>query len=356
MKTTTAQKKLLQDGIETGTFLIRESDSYPDNFSLSVRFHRTVRHHTISKTPNNSFYIVPKSMCNTIEGLIRHYMTACNGLCCQLTVPCPKNDRPSAYRWETDHSQINLKRCIGTSMLGEVWDGVWKETIPVGIKIRNADVMSCSRFLSIAEIMKKLNHVQLIQLYGVCTTEPMMLVTEFMKYGCLVEYLQRPGRGCNLKLSVLVDMAKQIASGMSYLQSQSYIHRDLASRNIQVTEGNRVKIADFSLTIHSSSPPSQSTLVPVKWTAPEAVKENRFTSKSDVWSFGVFLMELVTRGSIPFPQKPIEEVLLMVEQGYRMPCPHQCPDPLYQIMMDCWKLDPKERPTFDQLYATLKDF
>ena len=239
MKPAEAQKKLLQTGNETGTFLIWESETHPDNFSLSVRFKKNVRQYCIKKTQHDSFYIAPRSMCNTIDGLIRHYMTACDGLCCQLTVPCPKSERPSTYKWEIEHSQINLKRCIGTSMLGEVWDGVWKETIPVGIKIRNADVMSCSRFLSIAEIMKKMHHEKLIQLYGVCTSEPMMLVTEYMKYGCLVEYLQRPGKGCNLRLPVLTDMAKQIASGMAYLESEgnnrTSIHaRSEAARNIQV--------------------------------------------------------------------------------------------------------------------------
>ena len=167
MKPAEAQKKLLQTGND-GTFLIWESETHPDNFSLSVRFKKNVRQYCIKKTQHDSFYIAPRSMCNTIDGLIRHYMTACDGLCCQLTVPCPKSERPSTYKWEIEHSQINLKRLHWNKYARRgMGRSKWKETIPVGIKIRNADVMSCSRFLSIAEIMKKMQtHEKLIQLYG----------------------------------------------------------------------------------------------------------------------------------------------------------------------------------------------
>ena len=106
--------------------------------------------------------------------------------------------------------------------------------------------MDPSDFLAEAQIMKKLRHKRLIQLYAVCTLEePIYIITELMRNGSLLEYLQ--GKGRILKLPALIEMGAQIAMGMAYLEQQNYIHRDLAARNVLVGENNEVKIADFGL-------------------------------------------------------------------------------------------------------------
>ena len=160
-------------------------------------------------------------------------------------------------------------------------------------------------FLSEAQIMKKLRHPKLIQLYAVCTLEePIYIITELMRNGSLLEFIQ--GKGRTLKLPQLIDMAAQIAAGMAYLESQNYIHRDLAARNVLVGENNVVKIADFGLARLIKEDEYEARVgarFPIKWTAPEAANYSKFSIKSDVWSFGILLTELVTYGRIPYPGK-----------------------------------------------------
>ena len=145
-------------------------------------------------------------------------------------------------------------------------------------------------------------HPKLIQLYAVCTdSEPIYIVTELMKNGALLDYLHDKGKA--LKLAQLVDMAAQAAAGMAYLESQSFIHRDLAARNVLVGENNICKIADFGLArvietdLYTAR---EGAKFPIKWTAPEAAMMNKFSIKSDVWSFGILLVEVVTYGRIPY--------------------------------------------------------
>ena len=158
-------------------------------------------------------------------------------------------------------------------------------------------------FLAEAQIMKKLRHPKLIQLYAVCTLEePIYIITELMKHGSLLEFLQ--GKGRTLKMPALIDMSAQIAAGMAYLEGQNYIHRDLAARNVLVGENNIVKIADFGLARLIKEDEYEARVgarFPIKWTAPEAANYSKFSIKSDVWSFGILLTELVTYGRIPYP-------------------------------------------------------
>ena len=158
-------------------------------------------------------------------------------------------------------------------------------------------------FLTEAQIMKKLRHPKLIQLYAVCTLEePIYIITELMKNGSLLEFLQ--GKGRTSKLPQLIDMSAQIAAGMAYLEQQNYIHRDLAARNVLCSENNIVKIADFGLARllkEDEYDARAGARFPIKWTAPEAANFSKFSIKSDVWSFGILLTELVSYGRIPYP-------------------------------------------------------
>lgn len=120
-----------------------------------------------------------------------------------------------------------------------------------------------------------------------------------------------------------------------------------------------VKIADFGLARLIKEDEYEARVgarFPIKWTAPEAANYSKFSIKSDVWSFGILLTELVTYGRIPYPGMTNAEVLHQVEHGYRMPCPTGCPQALYEIMLECWHKDPMKRPCFETLNWKLEEF
>ena len=307
-------------------------------------------------------------MCNSLEELVQHYKNDSDGLGCRLTVTCPEFDPPTtiglSYKtkdeWEIEHYSIQLIKKLNVGQFGEVWEGVWNGTVPVAVKVCNSSTTAVKNYLAEAQIMKQLQHENLIQLYAVCSnSQPVYIITELMKNGNLLDYL-RKGEGRHLKLPELINIAAQVASGMAFLEAQHYIHRNLKACNVLVGERNIVKVANFGMTLciadnEHTAHDNESEKLNSKWTAPEAVLFNQFSIKSDVWSFGIFLYELITYGRFPYPGMTNREVQEYVKQGYRMPHPLACPDSIYQIMMDCWKQDPEERPTFEFLKYHLED-
>ncbi|KAF6730393.1 Tyrosine-protein kinase Fyn [Oryzias melastigma] len=285
-----------------------------------------------------------------------------DGLCYCLTGVCvnsiPHTVGLSHDAWEISRDTLQLEVKLGTGCFADVFYGTWNGTTKVAVKTLKPGTMSPESFLEEAQIMKNLHHEKLVQLYAVVSEEPIYIVTEYMGRGSLLDFL-KTGEGRDLKLPDLVDMAAQVSAGMAYIERMNYIHRDLRAANILVGENMACKIADFGLARlieDNEYTARQGAKFPIKWTAPEAAMFGRFTIKSDVWSFGVFLTELVTKGRVPYPGMSNREVLDQVDLGYRMPCPQDCPTSMHELMLQCWKKEPEGRPTFEYLQFFLEDY
>ncbi|XP_048406276.1 proto-oncogene tyrosine-protein kinase Src-like isoform X2 [Stegostoma tigrinum] len=362
-----SERMLLSPENPRGTFLVRESETTKGAYCLSVSDYDNakglnVKHYKIRKLDKGGFYITSRTQFENLQQLVLHYSKHADGLCHRLTTVCP-TVRPQTQglakdAWEIPRESLRLEVKLGQGCFGEVWMGTWNGTTKVAIKTLKPGTMSPEAFLQEAQIMKKLRHDKLVQLYAVVSEEPIYIVTEYMSKGSLLDFLKGE-MGKYLRLPQLVDMAAQIAAGMAYVERMNYVHRDLRAANILVGESLVCKVADFGLARlieDNEYTARQGAKFPIKWTAPEAALYGRFTIKSDVWSFGILMTELATKGRVPYPGMVNREVLDQVERGYRMPCPPECPDSLHDLMIQCWKKEPEERPTFEYLQSFLEDY
>ncbi|XP_073957451.1 tyrosine-protein kinase Abl [Choristoneura fumiferana] len=358
-----AAEYLLSSGIN-GSFLVRESESSPGQRSISLRYEGRVFHYRINEDSDGKVYVTSESKFGTLAELVHHHSVLGDGLITQLLYPAPKRNKPTVFplappdQWEIDRTDIVMKHKLGGGQYGDVYEAGWKRfNITVAVKTLKDDTMALKDFLEEAAIMKEMRHRNLVKLLGVCTREPpFYIITEFMSRGNLLDYL-RTGNRANIDAVVLMYMATQIASGMSYLESRSFIHRDLAARNCLVGESHLVKVADFGLarlmrddtyTAHAGAK------FPIKWTAPEGLAYNTFSTKSDVWAFGILLWEIATYGMSPYPGVDLADVYHMLEKGYRMECPPGCPSAVYELMRGCWQWNAADRPTFREIHHALE--
>ncbi|XP_039606725.1 ephrin type-A receptor 5 isoform X3 [Polypterus senegalus] len=273
------------------------------------------------------------------------------------------NQAVHEFAKEIDASCITIERVIGAGEFGEVCSGrlklPGKREIPVAIKTLKAGYTDKQRrdFLGEASIMGQFDHPNIIHLEGVVTkSKPVMIVTEYMENGSLDTFLKK--NDGQFTVIQLVGMLRGIASGMRYLSDMGYVHRDLAARNTLVNSNLVCKVSDFGLSrILEDDPEAAYTTrggkIPIRWTAPEAIAFRKFTSASDVWSYGVVMWEVMSYGERPYWEMSNQDVIKAVEEGYRLPGPMDCPAALYQLMMDCWQKDRNSRPKFEEIVSIL---
>ncbi|XP_036387602.1 protein-tyrosine kinase 6-like isoform X1 [Megalops cyprinoides] len=358
-----ALRHLLSPENGDGAFLVRLSEKDHVGCVLSVKDDGKVRHFKVVQTEDGQFYLDHNQRFRSLMELVDYYhshpLASIPRLrqTCARTEPKPHDlSHSTVDEWELPKEEFTLEEQLGSGYFADVFRGKWKNRINVAIKIlKNKEALNQRDFQLETQILKRLRHRHLISLFAICSiVPPYYIITELMEKGNLLSFL-RGKEGQRLDVTLLVDMAIQVADGMAYLESQHSIHRDLAARNVLVGENYICKVADFGLARVIKEPfyVSEDKKIPYKWCAPEAISHGRFSNKSDVWSFGVLMYEILTYGGIPYPAYTNHEVFRLITSGYRMPAPSRCPEPIYSLMLSCWSLAPEERPDFSDLKADL---
>ncbi|XP_067553367.1 tyrosine-protein kinase Fes/Fps isoform X3 [Pseudorca crassidens] len=339
----------------SGDFVVRESQGKQE-YVLSVLWDGQPRHFIIQCADN--LYRLEGDGFPSIPLLVDHLLrsqqplTKKSGIILNRAVPKDK--------WALSHEDLVLGEQIGQGNFGEVFSGrlradntlvavkSCRETLPPDLK---------AKFLQEARILKQYSHPNIVRLIGVCTQkQPIYIVMELVQGGDFLTFLRT--EGARLRVKTLLQMVGDAAAGMEYLESKCCIHRDLAARNCLVTEKNVLKISDFGMSreeadgIYAASGGLRQ--VPVKWTAPEALNYGRYSSESDVWSFGILLWETFSLGASPYPNLSNQQTREFVEKGGRLPCPELCPDAVFRLMEQCWASEPGQRPSFSTIYQELQ--
>ena len=365
MKREDAERHLMFSPV--GSFLVRNKVGNPRNYALSVKYEDKVRHHVIQVMDGGRYFLTRQITFATIPELIDHYSEQGSGWCITLRYPCLATDPPQTaglskeanQAWDIEWSSIHLLKMLENGHGSTLWEGKWNDTVPIAVRVFDSDILVESEFRNAVAVMRSLRHPNLVQVLAAYTQEdpahPIFMVTELMTRGSLLQYLRGDGR--SLKVPQLIQMGIQVADGMAYLEERMYTHGNLAAKNVLISNNLTCRVADYGMTqehlyVNKDNSVSRYSL---NWAAPEAVKSNKFTIKSDVWSFGILLYELITHGSHPYP-----DTSRKVFQGYRyyyfcLSCPEGCPQQLYDIMTGCWREDATYRPAFSTLQWMLED-
>ncbi|KAF4532813.1 hypothetical protein B566_EDAN002663 [Ephemera danica] len=298
-------------------------------------------------------------------------------------------EKPPGDRWEFPRHRLRIFHILGEGCFGQVWKcealDIDERIIKIAQPYRSIEGPTVVAVKTLKEhagdkerddlqqelrVMKMLEpHPNVVRLLGCCTEkDPLFVIMEYAAHGKLQSYLRNSraerhygnlhGRSDSLTSHDLTSFMYQVARGMEYLSSRGIVHRDLAARNVLVTSDRTCKVADFGFARDIAASliyeRKSDGRLPIRWMAPESLYDNVFSAKSDVWSFGVFMWEVVTLGSTPYPGQAASEVLKRVREGLRLEKPEHCRREIYNIMFYCWDKSPTERPSFTEIVQLLE--
>lgn len=277
----------------------------------------------------------------------------------------PQEIRPKTVSIHPSQLDLNLNDAeLGSGNFGTVRKGYYnmiKSKKPVAVKIlknENNDPSLKEEMLREASVMHQLDNPYIVRIIGLCEADCLMLVMELADLGPLHKFLQK---NKDVDCRNLTELVHQVSMGMKYLEEHNFVHRDLAARNVLLVSQHYAKISDFGLSKALGSDENYYKAKthgkwPVKWFAPECICYFKFSSKSDVWSFGVLMWETYTYGQKPYKGMKGSEILVMLEKGDRLDCPPKCPTEMYDLMKLCWTYKADDRPGFASVELKLRDY
>ncbi|KAF8358327.1 hypothetical protein PRIPAC_93322 [Pristionchus pacificus] len=340
--------------VENGDYLVRMSEPVEPGkreYILSTMFDKSIGKikHFVIVHSGERFILHSKSF-RSIPELVKYFASTKKSLTGQMEVVIRRAIARS--EWQLEHEEVQSTKKLGEGAFGEVHKGILKlrrcnKKIDVAIKLAKLDAMTKDQiqgFMKEARLMRDFDHPNVVRLYGVAATqEPLMLVMELASDGALDSYLKKHACTVQTKLTMIL----QAAWGIEYLHERPIIHRDLASRNCLYGDG-KVKISDFGLSREGRAyVMHKKCRLPVRWLAPETLRQLQYSTKTDVWSYGIMCWEILNDGKEPYPGMTVAEVNVKVREGYRMPIdflPGLDGDVINLISHRCWSEDKESRP------------
>uniref|UniRef100_A0A674MH83 Tyrosine-protein kinase n=1 Tax=Takifugu rubripes TaxID=31033 RepID=A0A674MH83_TAKRU len=412
------ERRLYSGAQPDGKFLVRERDE-PGTFALSVMYGKTVYHYQILQAKSGKYSMPEGTKFDTIwqlveyqkmkpDGLVTVLGEACtNGKAVESTIPRPQRQngytpppgglgaearapakQPTAktsvtltpdddtdnnpYHNPNEVRKFNIQRSqllideleLGSGNFGCVKKGVLKTDLgqtDVAIKVLKSDNerLVKEEMMREAEIMYQLSNRYIVRMLGLCNAENLMLVMEMASAGPLNKFLSSNRDTVTVENIVL--LMHQVSMGMKYLEEKNFVHRDLAARNVLLVNQRFAKISDFGLSKALGADDSYykartAGKWPLKWYAPECINFRKFSSKSDVWSFGITMWEAFSFGGKPYKKMKGPEVNQFIEAGNRMERPEACPEGMYTVMKECWTYKHEDRPDFKKVEESMKSY
>ncbi|XP_077981371.1 tyrosine-protein kinase SYK-like [Glandiceps talaboti] len=263
-----------------------------------------------------------------------------------------------------DFRNLSLQDTLGKGNFGSVVKGIYRtdgQDVPVAVKTLKEEEKIPNKKTEImkeAELMARLDHPYIVRMIGMCENAVgvMMLVLELANLGPLNKYLKT---NQTMRIRNILEILLQVSMGMDYLEGQQFVHRDLAARNVLLVTETYAKISDFGMS-KALGLDSQYYVAetagkwPLKWYAPECIYRFKFSSKGDVWSFGITMWEAMSFGRKPYAKMRGQQILDLLESGKRLDRPEKCPEEVYEVMKICWEFESRSRPHFKEVVTRMK--